>query len=214
MIIYGLVLSIKVKSRFKGSKKPGDQISNMFWYILLSFLILSMMFTEKIIGSHKTYWRIIDIVSTIFHFTFLGKFILNEIKFATPPQPRYYLISQIIFAVFYIGSIYWAYHELMYNDLLSYYFSSLGLFILSTFYVVMLFQSPKENSYFKDPSFWIIIGVFIFSLISLPITMISLFFLNSSPLFFVVIKIILAISFFILYSFFIKGLLCSLTVKR
>lgn len=89
------------------------------------------------------------------------------------------------------------------------------LVILCLKFFIDLFQSAPNRILMKDPSFWIVIGIFICLSITIPIFLLhKLLIDNLSPSVFQIINAIIGIAYSLMHLFFIKGFLCSLQMKQ
>jgi hypothetical protein len=86
-----------------------------------------------------------------------------------------------------------------------------GLFIFSIIYFFKLFKVIPEIRITSDPIFWVIIGVFSFSIMSSPVFIVTGFFYKIDPenRILILIGLLPSIGFTTLHLFLIKAILCT-----
>jgi len=86
-----------------------------------------------------------------------------------------------------------------------------GLLIFSIIYFFKLFKVIPEKRITTDPTFWVVIGVFSFSIISSPLLIVTGFFYKIDPVNRVLILLGLmpSLGFTTLHFFLIKAILCT-----
>ncbi|HRN79432.1 MAG TPA: hypothetical protein PKY29_07290 [Ferruginibacter sp.] len=144
----------------------------------------------------------INSISLFYHMGFLGTFILMEIN-----NPRLKKLGKYILVVFFVALALGIYYRTDFwnTDVIA---AHMGLFIISTLYFIDLFVNVPKLKITLIPAFWVVIGIFICSVVSIPpLTMVPYIktYYPDSYVFFVVIT--LAASSF-MYLTFIKGVLC------
>jgi len=118
---------------------------------------------------HPTTYLAINTLSLIFHFSFLSYFILRVIPNINNWRyyKKYHLIVSISVALVII-------YDLNRNSFsLSFTLSNFILFILCLIYFTFLLESHSINPILKSSIFWVVIGIFICTGISLPVNIIN-----------------------------------------
>ena len=144
----------------------------------------------------------INSISLFYHMGFLGIFILMEIN-----NPRLKKLGKYILVVFFVALALGIYYRTDFwkTDVIA---AHMGLFIISTLYFIDIFVDVPSTQLSKIPSFWIIIGIFLHMVISIPPNTLAHYIKTYFPEYFVVIAIISLTGPIIMYLSFIKGVLC------
>lgn len=148
---------------------------------------------------------IINSLSLIFHFTYLSYFISKVLNVKKLKQ---ILVS--LFAIFFCIITVLLWREDL-NEPVNYIFSisAIGLTIFSILYYYQIFISSPLPDLLKEPSFWIVTGVFFSMSLHIPISMIidELFYKIPYSTY-LLLSCILVFSIIIMHLFFIKAFLC------
>lgn len=207
-VVYLASLSVSLVV-FRNRKAEKFGLHNFFWYCLLAF-ILNSFFLLNLFGITKiTYLGHIINTSVLFHFCFLGYFILAvlESKFSQR-------IGWAVFLFFYLASVWGIYDQIVNKSQISFITTSAGLFILATIYYLDLFESNKPQPFWRFPSFWIISGAFILNSINIPLYLFAKFLFKSSLNLYHAMVSMHSVAYILLHIFFIKGMLCRIRLRN
>lgn len=183
-----------------------------FWYPAISCIVgipifLSVNFFKelKFIGTS------INNISLLFHFSFLSLFILKVSFPRNKPG-----ILKIVF-LFFIGLITFV---LITNDItrqinLAFALSSLGLVFFCIIFYYKLFDNIPIIDLRKEPSFWIITGVFFCMSSLIPISATIDYLKNKIHMtVYATFNLVLMFTYIIMHLFFIKAYLCVAPRQR
>lgn len=88
--------------------------------------------------------------------------------------------------------------------------SNLGLVLFCSFYYFQLFESMPTLDLLKEPSFWILNGIFFCMCATIPVLAIKYYFVDKlSASVYSTIEVIIPFFYGIMHLFFIKAYLCS-----
>lgn len=155
-------------------------------------------------------FRTINLISLLFHFTFLSLFIYQFFK--TKNERKYYqllfLFFIILLTIFIIKDIYTHY-------VISFGIANTGLFVFCILYYNLLLRNTPNLYLFKEPSFWVITGILFGMSTTIPISFMGGYLYHNLPrnIFFSIASI-LPLGYGIMHVFFIKAILCSVQPQR
>lgn len=207
--ILSFLFSLKV---FRSKNSP-RYMKSFFLYPLIgaiiSFVYLPIVFIQS--RTNLDFFNRVNLISLLFHFPFLGLFILRIIKSKHAGIMRITLWS--IFVILVIISIADFYQD---TSSLSFCLANFTLIIFCLFYYYQLFQDIPTENLTRNPSFWIITGIFIGMGLSFPIIIFWDYLeinLNRSAK--RVYQAFTNLPYIAMHLFFIKANLCSIqTLKK
>ena len=188
-----------------------DYMKGFYWYTGIAIFITIMHISEKYFQIiPKDFFRITNLVSLHFHFTFLSLFIS---RFFTTKQEKnifklfFWLVNITIFIFIFI--------DVIYDFSISFAISNTGLFILCIYYYYLLFRTPPTLNLLKEPSFWIITGILFGMGTTIPILYLAGYLYHNLPknIFFSIATIV-PFGYGIMHLFFIKAFICSVQNHR
>ncbi len=177
-----------------------------FWYPLIALLVTLSVFINKNFFYGNSLGSIINNLSLIFHYSFLSSFIIRVL-----PQKNKPRFIKVIFLFFLFLII----MTLLLSDMntqvhVAFSISNLGLTIFCIIYYYQLFNNIPIIDLRKEPSFWIVTGVFFCMSMFIPI---------SATRDYLKLKIgdaaqnflysILVFCYIVMHLFFVKAYLCA-----
>src|SRR5690606_12135915 len=179
----------------------------LFFYFLLAFLEIVFSIFETILTQSNKIVIFIDQVLIICNYSFLGWFILENLRGIKAPNQKLFLRSaNFIFYLFYLFSIFTISYEILFFEKFVFFFPCLGLFILCIIYFLNIFKILPNDPFWLNYGFWIISGIFLFTTIMIPVSFIShssLGFSNNNK---ELLNVLYMMGYIVLYCFMIKGI--------
>lgn len=186
-------------------------MNQFHWYFAVGAILAIATFLKK-------YWVLYDqkLASLInsscllFHFIFLSAFI-----YCTLPYKKS-ILYRVIFLVCTVLIIFCLFTNNSYTlPSNAFAISNLGLVIFCCFYYYQLFEAVPTITLLKEPSFWIITGIFFCMCSTVPILAIRFYLLhNTSQKFYSTIEIVIPFAYGVMHLFFIKAYVCSIRFRR
>lgn len=202
MYIISIFLSLAFLLTVSKRKDIPQNLRYLYLYPLCALVIFGCFLLNWFgIIQHSTYEQI-NSISLFYHLGFLGTFILYEIK-----NDKLKRLAKYIFRVFIIALALGIYFrtDFWHIDVIA---AHMGLFIISTLYFIDIFINVPSTPLSKIPAFWVVIGVFLHMVVSIPpltlVPYIKAYFLDS----YVIIVVISLSASIVMYVSFIKGVLC------
>ena len=181
-------------------------MKNFYWYSIIAFLVTIPAFIEERFFVENYSPTIIN-YSLIFHFAFLGNFIIKVLPMENKKPLLYFLYFFFLALIIYILVI--NDQRQMINKAFS--ITNLGLALFSMIYYYQIFKYPTMSPILKEPSFWIVTGVFICMGICAPASAIIDFLKPKLSFYsFRFFRAIIVNSYLIMHLMFIKAYLCSI----
>ena len=205
------LISFLISLKLIGNKNIPNYMRGFYWYTSVGMAICTMyIFSNNLhIIPSKTY-RIINLLSLVFHFLFLSNFIIQVI---TNNKAKKYLKK---IPYFFIPLItYFIIKDVKNNSAFSFAFTNFGLVFFCISYYYQLFKNSPTINLLKEPAFWIITGIFFGMSIIIPLTLIGGYLVNTIPRnIFLPLTLITLLGYGIMHIFFIKGILCSFQFRQ
>ncbi len=180
-------------------------LKNFVWYTTLAVIdsvVFALYFLSYISISSATTFNNITL---IFNYSFLGLFIINRLLEKT--NIKYKLFS--IFWIFFIAMMYFLVKDVSQGGNIAFAFASLGLTFFCIIYYYYLFKNPPLLNITKDPSFWIITGVFFVMSFQTPVSAIGIYIAKKmSYEHYYILGTLTMFTYVIMYLFFSKAFLC------
>ena len=200
------LLSFLISLKLIGNKNIPNYMRGFYWYTSVAIAVSTLYISSNylhIIPS-KTY-RIINLLSAVFHFTFLSLFIIRVV---TNSKENKYLKILLYFFIPLI--IYFIIKDIKNNTVFSFVIANFGLLIFCISYYYELFRNSPTINLLKEPAFWIITGIFFGMSLIIPLTLIGGYLVNTIPRnIFLSLTLITLLGYGSMNIFFIKGILCS-----
>jgi len=186
-------------------------MQGFYWYSVIAIILSGIGIVQFISNNSITgLLFLINKVSYIFHYVFLGAFISRVVK-----SHRVKRVLLFFLVIFLIVITYILIRTL--NQHQSYVIQSITNFALvfcCLFYYFDLFENIPVKNLFKEPAFWVITGLFLCLTISVPLNTVRNFYLrNSSDGINLYAGAISGFAYGIMHLFFVKAYLCSINLK-
>lgn len=161
-----MILSFLFSLRLISNKNVIPYMRYFYWYSIIGALITILRITSKTYHfPSENILAIISNYSILFHFTFLSWFI-NSLM---PNKKQFRLLLPVYISIFCITLFFLILYPEKKQNSTSYGIANLGLVIYCITYYYQLFQITPKFDLLKDPSFWIISGIFFCMSITIPI---------------------------------------------
>lgn len=201
-----LILSV-LSTKLICSKKRSDFLHFFYLYPLIGSIHI-MCFELNRFGIFMSYSSYLTtFIFSFFHFSFFSLLLISIIG-GKKKNPIIFIIY-VSFSIMVLISIYF---DTLYHKYFTPSVVNLGLTIISGYYFINLFKEKSVINLYKDPGFYISTGIFLSSIIMIPILLFFDYFRShfSSNIFYL-ISSIAPISSLLLYGFLIKAVLCIRT---
>lgn len=207
-----MVLSFILSLRLIKKNIIPKYMTGFYWYPLVGMLVLIPVFID--INITKRLYAIKNIVintSILFHYIFLSLFIIKLI--VNKSNQKILRIAFIILLVLLIVSLYNDFFKRA--SIIAYIIANFGLIIFCLIYYYRLFNDLPNMNLIKEPSFWIITGVFFTMSIHIPIlASMSVLKNKISSSNYYLLSSVTTFCYSIMYLFFCKAILCIIPQKR
>ena len=183
-----------------------------YWYPTIGLVItLPGFFIENYFRNFKMYYSILNNVSLIFHYSFLSMFIIRVM-----PNRKVDNFLKIVFYIFLSILLFLLYKERIdKQNTFAFATANLGLTIFCVIYYYRLFNNLPVFNLKKEPSFWIITGIFFCMGSNIPlITVSNYLYQNISITNSRVVNSIAIFCYIIMHLFFIKAFICSVRPQK
>lgn len=208
-MILSLVFSIPLINNGKVVK----YMKHFYWYSVVAFLlVLLKLMSRWLLIPSKEIVTLIGNYSILFHFVFLSLFILFLVPGNSSKKVPFTLFFLVIIATLYCLVTF----DSSKQNSVCYAIANLGLVFFCLEYYHHFFQEIPKSGLLKEPSFWVITGVFFCMSISVPINALHDYLRSDT-----IVKLedkkdlfsIAYLSYGTLHLFFIKAYLCSVNLK-
>ena len=207
--ISGFVVALTVLSRNENIPK---YMKTFFYYPLGAFTMsLLYIFSEHIKLIPLSLYSTINNLSVIFHFAFLGKYIIS---FCTTEKNK--KISTIVFFVILVSVIAClSMKQINVGNKLALGIANSGLVILCLLYYQSLLKDESGSALTKEPFFWIVNGIFLGMVVNVP-AYLTRDFLSKEASYelWSLLYIFCVAAYVIMHSFFIKAYLCTIRPNK
>ena len=146
--------------------------------------------------------------SIIFGYLFLGNYMLKIMSYNSRN-----IGLRIFYLLIFIAIVYCLFFTNSQGvNYIAFSFNHFGLMILSVFFINNLLRYSEDENIFKNPLFWIGLGVLFCSAVNLPFSLLADTFIKNLDLKFLLYFLcyIPPICYSVMYLCFIKGLLCKI----
>ena len=210
VIIIFLISFIHSFRLIKNNKIP-RYMNGFYWYPAVAVIIGVLHLLQRYYTLiPKELYRITNLISLLIHFTFLSLFILQfiSLKFFR----KYY---KLIFFLFLISLIVFIINDIINHSFISFAIANSGLLIFCIYYYEQLFRDSPTLNLLKEPSFWIITGIFFGMSTTIPIFFLAGYLYKNLPNnIFYSIATIAPFGYGMMHLFFIKAFLCKVQIHR
>lgn len=203
-----MVASSIISLRLIKSEQVPDYMKKFYLYSVAAGVFAVYNFLQKYYSiSTKNVAGLVNSILLLYHFIFLSLFIYKVIPKNNTGKNVIYL-----FALFLIVILYF----LITNDpskpqSTAYAFANFGLVIFCCVYYLKLFEDMSAINLVKEPSFWIINGIFFCMCATIPINSLRDYFLDKIPYnLFLLMGAIISFAYGVMHLFFIKAYICSI----
>ena len=202
-----MVLSFFLSLRLIRNSKIPYYMKGFYWYPIVGILVLVPNFIDLNISRifHPVSVIIIN-ASILFHFIFLSLFIIKLIK----NKSNQNLLNIIFWSILLLLFLSLNKENLTKNNNLGYSVSNFGLIIFCILYYYQLFNSLPNMNLKKEPSFWIVTGIFFTMSVHIPIqAAVGFLRYNISYNNYILLYGIIAFCYSIMHLFLIKAFICA-----
>lgn len=208
-----MILSLCFSLPLINNSKVVKYMQHFYWYSIVAFLLvlLKLMSRWFLFPSANTI-TIIGNYSILFHFIFLSLFILFLVPGKKSMTVPFTLFVLVITATLYCLITF----QKVQQNSVSYAIANLGLVFYCLVYFYHYFQELPRSALFKEPSFWVITGVFFSMSTSIPINALHDYLRVDKVLALQQKKDLFSIAYLsygTLHLFLIKAYLCSVNIK-
>ncbi len=207
-ILLTFILSLRI---IKNRNIP-EYMKGFYWYSIVGVIVLIPVFID--INITKRFFLLKTIVinfSILFHYLFLSLFIKKLIVFELNKN-----FVNLIFWILLVLLFYSLSKDISSRvNIVAYIIANFGLIIFCLFYYYQLFNSLPSIDLIKEPSFWIITGVFFTMSVHIPILASMSFLKNKiSQNSYFLLAGVTTFCYSLMYLFFCKAILCTIHQKR
>lgn len=204
---FGMFLSFIISLKLIKNKNIPRYMNGFYWYSVVGFLFALPVFFEEYFFKSLKCSTYITNFSLLFHYSFLGSFILKVM----PIKKDKSLLKFLYFLIFCFILFFICTKDNSLRNHKAYALTNFSLIIFCTIYYFQLFKNIPTLNLLTEPSFWIISGVFFCMSISIPTTGIMDYLkYNATLMFHRNINALTMLSYFIMHLFFIKAYLCAI----
>lgn len=174
-----------------------------YLYPAASFILIFILWGVLLDYIPRNIFEVANRYSLIYQQVFLSVFMISELQ-----DKVLIKVSKVLFLLFLIGLC----TSIIVSNLFVYIevvISYFGLFLISSLYFVDKIINIPEEKLSNIPSFWIVIGVFLNMVISIPSMLVHWYVESFLPDITWVLFVIATISAVAMYVFFIKGIICA-----
>jgi len=187
-------------------------MGKFYWYTIVAGLFSFYNFFQKyFIISSKNAFGFLHSALLLFHFLFLSYFIYGVLPNKTIPK----FLKILFFFLFLIIMICLLTNESPRPQSVAFTFTNLGLVIFCCYYYSQLFEAMPRKNLLKEPSFWIISGIFFCMCSTIPLGAMRTYLFGSQPyeLYFL-LGTLGYFAYGVMHLFFIKAYLCSVNQPK
>ena len=201
-----MIVSLIYSLRLINNKNIPHYMNGFYWYNVVGVLSLIPSNLYYFSDFSHAWAHAINNFSVVFHFSFLGSFIIRVMLLKS-----YFKYIVVTFSLFLVLIIYFLFSNNFTTSIEQLFsISCLGLTILSLFYFHYIFKYSSHANLLKEPAFWIVTGIFISMSFIVPISATIDYLRYRIPEFnFSIISNLLLVGYIIMHIFFIKGFIIS-----
>lgn len=198
--------------RLMGNKKIPKYMNKFYWYSLVAALLglYNFLYKHFNITSENVY-DVLHSSLLLFHFIFLSHFIYQVV-----PNKK---ISKYIMLVFFLFLMVILFclltNDFSKNNSNAFAFTNLGLVLLCCLYYLQLFEEMPTINLLKEPSFWIISGIFFSMCATIPVSSLRGYLFSNIPYqLYLSMGGIGSFAYGVMHLFFVKAYLCSINQPK
>jgi hypothetical protein len=188
-------------------------MKGFYWYpfigaLIATFYIASIFFKSR---TNMIFFNRVNLISLLFHFYFLGIFVLKVSFFTESSRAtnRIIFLPFVLLIAFVIKDFY------NNTSSLSFCFGSFALILFSLIFYYRIFQQDPSIILLKEASFWIVTGIFIGMALSFPLIIFWDYLdINLKRPTKRIMQAFGNIPYIIMHIFFIKAYLCSTQMHK
>ena len=201
-----IVLSFAFSLRLMNNKEVPIYMKNFYLYPLVAIMVLIPIVLTACFSFWPIFGNLVNNISLIFHFSFLSRFIISVI-----PGNKETPLLRNVYWIFLLPILYFLFrNDLTTQNNQAFSISNLGLTFLCIKYYYRLFKNLPQINLKKEPSFWIVTGVFIGMSLHIPVSAMIDYVKDKISIFnYIILGNILLITYTIMHLFFIKAFICS-----
>jgi len=210
---WGCMLASSVFSlKLIGNASIPKYMEKFYWYSFIATFSSSFNYIQKYgyIFS-KNVSVVLQSSLLLFHFIFLSLFIYRVLPTKIDSKEIKILFFLLLLIIIYCVFT----NDLTIPAYKAYSFTNFGLVLFCCFYYLQLFESMPTINLLKEPSFWIISGVFFCMCATIPLTSLRGYLYHNIP--YNLYLSMGGIGFFaygVMHLFFIKAYLCSISQPK
>ena len=188
-----------------------NYMRGFYWYPTVAIIMLVIYIFEYYLHIiQKNLYQNINLLSLLFHYSFLGLFILKVMS-----KRKKIEIINIFFWLFLPIITFFIITDIFYHTFLSFAVANFGLMILCISYYYQLFKTTPSLNLLKDPSFWIITGILFGMSTTIPVSIIGGYLFHNIPRdIFLSVAVIMPLGYGVMHLFFLKAILCSIRQQK
>lgn len=198
--------------RLIGNTSIPKYMNKFYWYSLIAALLVIFNITQRYFNiTSKNVSGAVHSSLLVFHFIFLSGFIYRVLpnkKISKYIKLLFFTLLLIILFCIFTNDLSLPQHK-------AYTFTNFGLVLFCCFYYFQLFESMPTINLLKEPSFWIISGIFFCMCATIPVFSLRGYFFDNIP--YNLYLSMGGIGFFaygVMHLFFIKAYLCSINQPK
>ena len=187
-------------------------MNKFYWYSLIAALLALFNFLQKYFSiASKNVSGVLHSALLLFHFIFLSLFIYSVL-----PNKKNSKYLKLLFVQFLLVILLCIFtNNISIPQSAAYSFTNFGLVLFCFIYYYQLFEAMPTINLLKEPSFWIISGVFFCMCATIPINSLRGYLFHNMP--YELYLLMGCIGFFaygVMHLFFIKAYLCSINQPK
>ncbi|MCW3092438.1 MAG: hypothetical protein JWP81_3507 [Ferruginibacter sp.] len=203
-----MIASATISLKLIGNKRTPEYMNKFYLYSLIAGVYSIYAISQKYF--HFTSKHTLDLFGTvllIFHFIFLSSFIYGVL-----PNKKLSFLSKLMFTSLLIAVIFFIFIDNIYIAIA---LTNFSLVVFCCFYYLQLFEKMPSVILLKEPSFWVINGIFFCMCATIPVYSLRDYFFTNYPYdLFLTIGCIISFSYGMMHLFFIKAYLCSTSLPK
>jgi hypothetical protein len=209
-----MILSLLFSFRLINNPEIRNYMKGFYWYSIVAAGLAMLRFSSVQFPTpiQMAITRINN-YSILFHFTFLSVFISSVL----PNKQEFKYSNLFILSFFCLSLIFLLFNKTIKANSVPFAIANLGLVLYCIIYYYRLSKEPIQLNLFKEPSFWIISGIFICMSASIPINSLHEYLKGESSIDLTHRKNLFGIGYFAygcFHLFLIKAYLCSTSPQK
>ena len=209
-----MLLSLLFSLKLINNDKVIKYMKYFYWYSIVGGILVLLKWTNKnysfpsndIMSQIRNY-------SVLFHFTFLSVFIYSIL----PRKNNFKLLLLLFFSIVFITVFCLVTGESTKANSVAFSIGNLGLVICCIIYFFGIFNNSPNQNLLKEPSFWIVSGIFLCMSAAIPVLSLYEYLRNENYVSQENKRNLTTIIYFAygsLHLFLIKAYLCSISLQK